>query len=768
MFKTTTPPHYKTKCFKFWIKNLTFGLFLLCFLQPNQTVAQNIILDNSIYEYEDFTDRFYIRTYIHFFVNDPATPWINQQDAINQSNAMLNKLNTSYNKHEIFFVNGADNSCSFTAHSYVIPPQGATNFFDEATYEPFLNAFTGPKGLHIFVKSNTFDLIGGTGGNNGSQGWAFNAPNNYCVVSGQENNVPIALTGVLEHEVGHCLSLLHLDQTWGSSGEEDCPFANCSSDYCCNDLVEDTPTVQSLPVTDPFATNFMVSAFNDWADRNSFTDGQAKRMRHYLKMYMAQPTLQDLQLLPLANAFTPISGNIVVETGQELVIPAGQVVEMLEGTEIRVMRGGRLIVNGTITGACGKMWKGISVEGDDFDTQQNPVYQGYVRANPGSIIEHAEVGIYVGERGVANTGGGIVETYGARFRNNTIGIDFTGYTRTGIVNGAIAILPNKSWFSFSTFTTTADYRGNSKQAPLHMRVGKVNNLTIRYCFFKEERSLCTTRATGISSFNGGLRVSNSQFTGLTDGILTDKLTSLSGSLEAYNNLFSGCETGATASMMSAGYRIMNNNFRLNSIDACDTDNTRLLGLYSTGITLGTFCTGNSFEDTQPTKTGDNRTTGTHCSSIGSSGNEINTNRFVDLKIGNRATGKNGDFSNGLAYFCNEHTHYDFAIADYLFEGKVRAKQGLVMSNGEIAPTGNKFSVAVNRVNNLAESIEYFFFEFDPLQDPTIDLQSTGITEQARDFENTACKIAIEPCDPPCDVAILGDSKSAFFVNRSAY
>ncbi len=738
---------------------------MLCILSQNKGITQSgepyLSLDISIYEYQDFPDDFHVRTYIHFMMEDLANPWISPLDALIQSNAMLVKLNASYSPHGIYFINASDNSCNFTNHSFVMV-DGNSNFTNPAIYEGIIASLTGPNGLHIFVVSNTSMA-------SGKLGWAFNAPNPFCMLSGQENNIPIALTGVLEHEVGHCLSLMHPEQKHGSGSNIDCPIPNCTAPQCCNDLVADTDPVENIPPTDPFATNFMASvATGAWAQRNSFTPGQVQRMRHYLKQFVAKPFMQDIQVQPQINGFSAFSSDIIVEPGQVLTIPVGQVLEMLVGSSITVMRGAKLVVNGTITGACGKMWKGIVVEGNTGDAQQLPTEQGMVRVNPGAKIEHAEIAINVRKIGEEGTGGGIVELYGAALENNTIGIDFSAYTRSGVLNGAVVTLPNKSYISWSNFKITESYRGAIEIAPLHIKLGKIKDLSIRSSKFLEERATCTNRATGIAAYDGGIKVNYSLFSKLETGIYTDKLTNLSGSIGAWQNRFEGCATGVSAWVTGTGFKVFDNKFNLSSDSDCDASNTSLLGLYATGTTLGITCTGNTFEDTQPNKQGAERTIGTSCVALGAFNNEINNNTFIETRIGNKASGMNAAGELGLAYFCNEHTASETIPANYRFDGAVRPTQGRLTSSGFIAPTGNVFAVALNKIDNQVGDIQYYYYELDPNQDPTTDIQSNGIIPEGQDFVNPECTTGTEPCNPPCDEQVLNDAKGKFFANKNAY
>ena len=88
------------------------------------------------------------------------------------------------------------------------------------------------------------------------------------------------------------------------------------------------------------------------------------------------------------------SNSIVVDSG-ELHITS--TLEMLPGAYIWVKPGATLRVSAKITGACGQMWRGVIVQGDD--KPQLPVYQGRVIVDNNGIIEHAVCGIEAGAVG---------------------------------------------------------------------------------------------------------------------------------------------------------------------------------------------------------------------------------------------------------------------------------------------------------------------------------------------------------------------------------
>jgi hypothetical protein len=568
----------------------------------------------------------------------------------------------------------------------------------------------------------------------------------------------------------------------GGQGQCDETTSTCSGSIdacdCCGDYVCDTPINSSSIIdldsgcshpTEPptIARNFMTLVNINAACRNQFTEGQAKRMRVYLEQ---APVLQAMQILPVKYpSSTPgaISGNIIVESG-ELVID--QDLSMLPGTSITVKKGASLVVKATITGACGQMWQGIIVEGYNQDPNQLPALQGKVAIRSGKI-EHARIGVDVRDPEYG-TGGGILNVNTALFTNNTIGVRFATYSRFGFSNGAIVQLRNKSSLIAALFAIDASYRGNPLVSPVHVEMTKVFEIPIRFSYFRDNRLQCTGRTIGISCMDGGFKADNTEFTNLQFGILTDKLTVGSGSFRAESCRFRGCVTGISADMLESSFVVRDNTFRLQSIStACDASNPQLLGIAVNGITKDMTCTKNIFQNDNPIPTTPPTIPpptiiGTHCTGIGTFFNQIKDNQFFEMNIGNKTSGKNAGDNDGLVYFCNTHTNDVLILpeANYLFDGKIRETQALDI-DGVFAPAGNKFSVALKRIENNAENVDYFYYDSDNSQDPTIDIESSGITAKDVGLENTSCLPIGEPCNPPCNELVLNNVKNAFFQEK---
>ncbi len=707
-------------------------------------------------------------------MQSPDNQWTANFNLATEANNTLTILNAAFNKHNIFFVPYSYvNSClvqDFEVHT--------TNLsIEDRRKEQQQNSTLKEDAYHIYVTDPSSTFVSGN---------EFEVPNNFFSLAGSRNGVLSNNTEIVVHEAGHNFGLVHTF-TGSSPGQmscnentSTCSVSNVPSCECCGDYVCDTPFNTDADIVlsgcshptlpESIWRNFMslINSASDPSCRNLFTEEQAKRMRVYLKQ---APVLQAMQILPVKYpSSTPgaFSGNIIVESG-ELVID--QDLSMMPGTSITVKKGASLIVKATITGACGQMWQGIIVESDKTDLNQSPTLQGSVKIISGGKIEHARVGVDILDPVVVGSGGGIINTSTAFFVNNTIGVRFAPYERAGLVNGAIGQLPNKSSISTTVFTTDADYRGDPMVSPVHIEMTGIFGLPIKVSLFRDLRASCTSSSIGISSMSGGFNANYSQFENLKFGILTDKLTVGSGSFRAEFCKFQGCVTGISADMLESSFVVRDNTFRLQSISTtCDATNTQLLGIAVNGATKDMTCTNNIFQNTNPVSNTVTRTTGTHCTGIGTFFNQIKGNQFIEVNVGNLTSGKNADIFDGLVYFCNTHTNDAiFTGTNYRFDGQVRKTQGDQISANIVAPTGNIFSTSTNgtrRVDNTGGDVNYYFYEFDGDQEPLKPVLSTGITEIGVEDINAACLPTTEPCNPPCNELALTDAKNAFLSQKS--
>lgn len=121
-----------------------------------------------------------------------------------------------------------------------------------------------------------------------------------------------------------------------------------------------------------------------------------------------------------------LNRGVIVKSGNTLTI-ANARISFPNGAGIKVEPGAKLVLdNGTLSNACQGLWQGVLVQGDPTYDQSNITNQGVLEMENGSIIENAEVAVYVGETFVnnviapvsSNPGGGIIKIQGSQFLNN--------------------------------------------------------------------------------------------------------------------------------------------------------------------------------------------------------------------------------------------------------------------------------------------------------------------------------------------------------------
>ncbi len=256
---------------------------------------------------------------------------------------------------------------------------------------------------------------------------------------------------------------------------------------------------------------------------------------------------------------------------------------------------------------------------------------------------------------------------------------------------------------------------------------------------------------------------------------SDKLTEEAGGVSIFNNDFINCRTGVNATTSASNLFIRSNDFEMGRDTQCTGNHPDMTGVILSGATTGLQLKENSFIDT--TSSVNFKKTGTICNAIGANYNSIEKNYFSELTISNLAQGDNANFFNGLVYLCNESTILSTSIpviADYQFTGKVRKDQGTLIPpfNVDYAPAGNLFSLASFTIKNDAqEKINYYFYEFDPLQVPVDSpgIQAVNINPIAIENENSDCvPMTGDPCPPPCDELVINEFKRNFFTVKGQW
>jgi hypothetical protein len=745
----------------FFIRHFVLvGIYIFVCLNP---IAAQINYNYPIPgPYEDYRGPYYIRVQVNFLqpTNDL---WTNNWNVQAEANAVMVTLNSAFNKHRIYFVPYTDPCTGSTFQVFT------TNLNTLEVRDQLQNPVSLNEAYHIYVIHDD-DGIGG---------WEFNTPNNFCQIYGKRNGVLVTRTEVLVHEVGHNLGLVHTFIGLSNGGCDETPGScspnspcDCCGDYVCdtqphtNSAINAAPNCTHSSLPEHIVRNYM--SYTEPGDcRNQFTPEQAKRMRTYLEM---APVLQGAQIkttnypgaLP-----NPFSGNIVVQSG-ELVVTSQ--INMLPGSTIRVKRGAKLRVSATITAACGGMWQGVIVEGSTF-AAQTAANQGSVVVTTNGKIEHAKVAIDVQDSApngnpINSSGGGIVTVAGGQFVNNTIGIRFGPYASPG--TGAA----NSSLLLAGRFSINEEYRGGSNK-PTFLDLDGVVRLRIIYGKFQDLRTLCTgasNRALGIDSKNAGFSVSSARFEWLDIGIRADKLDKNNGSFSVGGSTFIGCYK-EILSLSTSGFSIGGNTFNVQKPDPCPSTSSEIVGVQIRGNTAGFRFSDNtfSFNGTAP----DELLIGTDCQNLGEGlGNTIEDNSYSHLNIGNRANGVNSGPVDGLLYQCNTNANDQFGAIgfprDFQINGSIRKIQAGRTADADIPdiPTGNVFSDVGYTFENLGASVDYYYDENAPLQNPNVGFGFVNIFDIEIPVSNPDCGEP-EPCDP-CPKAMEDEWKEDFYAHQTEW
>ncbi|OWY19305.1 hypothetical protein C7N43_29360, partial [Sphingobacteriales bacterium UPWRP_1] len=305
----------------------------------------------------------------------------------------------------------------------------------------------------------------------GGFGWASGIPGNGLMVKGfwrsteidnngntiSEQFVDVFKSGILAHEMGHCLGLFHTFH--GLCGEDGCvettePEVYPDNPCLCGDYVADTPADPGIgdgviddetcelitllgcletmpPGYNPLTDNVM-SYVGPTCEQN-LTNGQKDRVKqHLLNAPLYAPVLQNC-IIPLSevnqtlaqNWFSEqtlaagitewsfenihILGKITVPAGATLHINNALVEFEDETSGIVVQKGGVLIAeNNTILrgNSCNQtIWSGILIEGNAFEPIPASAYSdgmffehhGIARFKSNVVIEGAKAGIQAGD-----------------------------------------------------------------------------------------------------------------------------------------------------------------------------------------------------------------------------------------------------------------------------------------------------------------------------------------------------------------------------------
>jgi len=368
---------------------------------------------------------------------------------------------------------------------------------------------------------------------------------------GDTDAIPEGRETTLAHEVGHYLSLLH---PWGDSVGGSCegchnpdePFCRNAGDFVCDtapcfgplndencDQIPDARCIDNCNTNPqlPYPKESYMSYEQDC--HTGFSPRQAQRMCAAIDQFRQE-------LVSLSNAahtgilesiltyqnynvwwntawntegIITINGNLTIRSGRTLTVNPGVVVMFGPNSKVIVERGARLIMNGsTFTAQCDGTWRGIQVLGNK-NQGQNTTNQGFISLTNNATIQHADIGIFTGNRDdFYSTTGGIVQAANSNFINNRVDVEFRAYKNTHPISGVE--VNNASWFENCESHLTDLYRFPFDDTDTGMqgffRLRGVNGVAISGHHFEDQRMILDAERPsgkiGIESFKSGFSV----------------------------------------------------------------------------------------------------------------------------------------------------------------------------------------------------------------------------------------------------------------------
>ena len=661
----------------------TYLFIAFCILvidtEPANSQPCPLDLDIDVDGYFPLYDDYKFKVKIYYLYTPEFNPWENF-DIEQSAHNILEHLNAVFNEHEIYFY-GPEVGCDAPelANLYLMLSLDDDSIRNDTT-------LTDNKYINILIHSPNVEMPLGT---------PFNIPNYFLSIYGSASDGKIAAeTPALIHEMGHLFGLMH---THESSCNETCIEAcKCTGDYVC-----DTPNNPSVtvPCSTGLGKNYM--SYNNLEDshycRNHFTPDQGFRMQAYAG---SAAILQTARLFPtVINASTDtlggIYGDLIIKSGTYYVLDYP--LYMANGTRITIEKGAVFDIRSQITSACGKLWKGIYVEGSSFQGQ-NPTSQGQV------ILRGQNASIEDARCAIETYGGGIVKIWGGTLKNNARGIKFAQY-------GAFTSVSVR----FAKFTTTDEYlfpiadELTYEAQPRYIILDASRGIKIQNTLFIDERTDCGyfLPPIGIDARIGYFKVVSCHFKHMDSGIKLINNNGSPGTLDILNNMFERCERGIFVHKSNT-FNISNNIFDLTAPLTCP--NSLITGIRIHGGDTYDFIIEdnlfyNSLLKNQPDTLLGYTTTGIYCRNLGEHNNFIRGNSFEYLHVANQVRGENADDqvpSRGLKFLCNDFlslvrdTTIDFSgYAIHLnSDARIANPQAEKITIGDsilYLPTGNSFN-----------------------------------------------------------------------------
>ena len=429
--------------------------------------------------------------------------------------------------------------------------------------------------------------------------------------------------------------------------------------------------------------------------------------------------------------------DIVVKDGAVLTIRSK--VKMPTDSKVIIERGGTLILDGgVLTSACGNIWQGVQVWGNNALSQYPFSNQGYLVMQNNAKIEDAKIAAAAIKYDDTDTdphyAGGVIQAENSTFMNNVTGLYFHPYDNW--VPELEEELENRSDFRDCNFVTNKQLNGLNLYPNAFVEMHGTEGIDFKGCEFVNARDIdippVSILGKGIVSTDAAYRVSftcaneyepcsdsnYTRFENLYRGIeATDARSNLFPIIEfcEFDNNYTGVYLAATP---QASVTLCKFNIRKKYTDPEADD--AFTGIYVNGGCDGFRIEENEFNnpETDPLA-GTPYTVGVvinNSVTYYDVNNELYNNWFGNLNFGTLAMNNNrGNNFTGLQIKCNDYDNCetDIAVTPENCDG-IAAKQGANSTNPEDM-AGNLFYIPdptpdgdFDDINNEGEHITYYY------------------------------------------------------------